>query len=153
MTELTTNHLLCFAIVAMILYYFTSRCGSGFRVGAQLQVPRNDSRSLARYEAKRGIGLGTVTCGCNLAEQCRPYAGSDVMCDLSSCRACETEDFNDVSNLPCTLDSCCPTDYLAENNNDPEVAVNRGRLNALLMALLYPDAYPDMGLENNCTHT
>jgi hypothetical protein len=33
MTELNVNHLLCFVIIAMILYYIMGSCGCGFRVG------------------------------------------------------------------------------------------------------------------------
>ena len=35
MTELDVNHLLCFVIIAMILYYIMGSCGCGFRVGGQ----------------------------------------------------------------------------------------------------------------------
>jgi hypothetical protein len=40
MTELNSNHLLCFVIIAMILYYTMGSCGCGFRVGGQ-SAPRD----------------------------------------------------------------------------------------------------------------
>lgn len=133
MTELTTDHLLYFAIVAMILYYFTSRCGSGFRVGAPILGRRRDG--------KIGVGPGGAICGCNLVENCGAGLTPDKFsCDLSNCRDCQTED------LPCSLDQCDPNDYLAENNNDPYVAHSRSTLNSLYLnsrALLYPTVYGD----------
>jgi hypothetical protein len=69
MTELNANHLLCFVIIAMILYYIMGSCGCGFRVGGPgtcTGIGRDkDGKSYSckeKYTERGGDNIGQNAC-------------------------------------------------------------------------------------------